>query len=292
MNYFSALAAVLGIASGVISIYEFIKKGSWRPGIAFSIAAVVLLVAAGVVANLPSPSRGQASGVSSTPNSSTSQSGTVSTPVQVAPTQPPQPTSIPTPLPTPEPRLYKADWSNGMDGWTESGGWSNVNGMLVNDGSQYSLSGDPTVIAPYPPQDIANYSVQADIRLDRYTDEGGFSGEASFGIVVRSPDGGGGYKIGVCVSAGIYSCGTSDHEIIFSDGSFYQDTPVKQSPFRPAYATWHTYRIDVLGNTIIVWIDGGMVFQLTDDKFLSAGRVGLWSDRSQISVRSFTITAL
>ena len=58
------------------------------------------------------------------------------------------------------------------------------------------------------------------------------------------------------------------------------------------YCNWHTYRIDVNGNTIIAWIEGAIVFQVTDDKFLSAGQVGLWSDHCQISVRSFTITAL
>lgn len=164
--------------------------------------------------------------------------------------------------------------------------------MLVNDGTDYNNDGHPTAIAPYPPQDIRDYSVQVDIRLDRYTDEGGFSGEAGFGVVVRSPDQVGGYKIGVCASAGIYSCGTYDHELLLSDGSFFQDQPVKQYPFRPAEGTWHTYRIDVQGNTITVWIDGSQAFQVTDDKYLSAGSVGLWSDRSQISVRNFTITAL
>jgi hypothetical protein len=189
--------------------------------------------------------------------------------------------------------MYKADWSKGMDGWVQSGGWSSVNGMLVNDGQDYNNDGHPTASAPLFPQDIPNYSVQVDMRLDRYTDEGGISGLAGFGVVVRwSQDQNGGYKIGVCASAGIYSCGNADHELLLSDGSFFQSAPVRQVLFRPAYGTWHTYRIDVQGNTITVWVDGGMIFQATDDKYLSAGTVGLWSDRSQISVRNFTITAL
>src|SRR5712692_1314068 len=100
MNYFSALAIVLGLASALISIYEFIKKGSWRPGVAFSVAAVVLLIAAGVVANLPFLSGSRASGVQSIQNSSTSQAGTgvTSTPTQILPTQ--APTLSPTPTPT------------------------------------------------------------------------------------------------------------------------------------------------------------------------------------------------
>lgn len=112
----------------------------------------------------------------------------------------PSPTPFPTPSPTPEPRTYKADWSNGLGGWTQSGGWSSSNGMLINDGSDYNNDGHPTAIAPTFPQDIANYSVQTDIRLDRYTDEGGISGEAGFGFVVRSPDQIAGDKLGVCAS--------------------------------------------------------------------------------------------
>lgn len=198
----------------------------------------------------------------------------------------PAPTPIPTPTPTPEPRLYRADWSKGMDGWmTSDDDWHTVNGLLVNDGIRYS-----TILAPYPPNDIADYSVQADIRLDRYSDA---QAEDIFGIIVRSPDGSGGYQLGVCASAGLslVNCGGSndpDYEIILSDGS---SSPVKETPFRP-HAVWHTYRIDVQANTITAWIDGGMVFQVTDDKYLSAGRVGLWSDGCQISIRSFTITAL
>lgn len=210
-----------------------------------------------------------------------------------SPVLPPTPTPTPSPTATPEPRAYKADWSNGMDGWVQSGGWSSVNGMLVNDGTDYDNDGHPTAIAPTFPQDITNYSVQVDIRLDRYTDEGGMSGLASFGVVVRwSQDQNRGYKIGACASGGIFSCGSAAHELLLSNGNFFQDPPVKQAPFRPAYGDWHTYKINVQGNTITAWVDGGMIFQVTDDKYLSAGNVGLWSYRSQISVRNFTITAL
>lgn len=204
-----------------------------------------------------------------------------------------RPIPSPTPSPTPETRAYKADWSNGLDGWIQSGGWSSVNSMLVNDGMDYNNDGHPTATAPALSQNITNYSVQVDIRLDRYADAGGISGLASFGVVVHwSQDQNGGYKIGACASGGIYSCGNTSDALFLSDGSFFQDPPVKQAPFQAAQGVWHTYRIDVQGNTITVWLDGGMIFQATDDKFLSAGSVGLWSDRSQISVGNFMMTAL
>ena len=242
--------------------------------------------------------KGNCNGVNNcnTTNNTTS-TGSGSTSVQATPNPTPSPT--PTPTPTPEPRLYRADWSGGMGGWTATNDWHIINGMLVNDGTQYASNGNPTAFAPYPPQDIANYSVQAKIRLDKYTDEGNF-GAASFGIAVRYSDSNGGYKLGACASAPGYSlvtpCGATGfdivHVLILSDGDFSNDTPVKKVPFQPGYGNWHTYRIDVNGNSIIVWLDGSQVFQATDDKFLSAGQVGLWSDRCQISVRSFTITAL
>jgi 3-keto-disaccharide hydrolase len=210
----------------------------------------------------------------------------------------PAPTTIPTPTPTPEPRLYRADWSNGLGGWMASDNtWHAINGILVNDGNQqdYNVDGNPTIIAPYPPADIANYSVQADIRLDRYTDEGQ-GGVATFGIVVRYSDGSGGYKFGSCTVAGLLvDCNGSDspdYELLLSDGEFYHDAPIIKVPFRPNYAVWHTYRIDVQGNTLTAWLDGQKVFQGTNDKYLSAGQVGLWSYRCQLSIRSFTITAL
>lgn len=178
-----------------------------------------------------------------------------------------------------------------MDGWTQSDGWNSVNGMLVNDGSDYNIDGHPTAIAPSLPQGVTNYSVQADIRLDRYTDQGGL---ASFGVVVRSPDNVGGYKIGVCAGTGIFACDTSGsgYDLRLSNDSFSQGEPVKQSPFHPTLGTWYTYRIDVQGNTITIWLGGAKIFSITDDKYLSAGSVGLWSDRCQISVRNFKITAL
>lgn len=114
MNYISALAVVLGIVSGGISLYEFLKKGSWRPGVAYSIAAVGLLVAAVIVVNLPSPSGGHASGVSSAQSSPTSSTGTGDTPIstQGSPTSTP-----PTPVPTPTPAGIGCSY-------TTSTGWS------------------------------------------------------------------------------------------------------------------------------------------------------------------------
>src|SRR5689334_10044113 len=59
--------------------------------------------------------------------------------------------------------LYQADWSNGMDGWSGSGGWKTVGGMLVNDGT----NDDPSlwIPAPYEPGSITDYAIEAEIQL-------------------------------------------------------------------------------------------------------------------------------
>jgi hypothetical protein len=220
------------------------------------------------------------------PNSSTGNSS--STPV-----------APPTPTPTPKPKTYHTDWSSGMDGWTATNDWHAVNGMLINDGTLIQPNGNPTALAPYPPQDIVNYSVQVEIRLDKYTDAGG-NGSDSFGIAIRYSDNSGGFKFGTCAGASglslvMYCDATSwdvYHVLIFSDGNFSSDTPVKKVPFQPGYGNWHTYRLDANGNMLTAWLDGNQIFQVTDDKYLAGGSVGLWSDHCQISVRSFTLTPL
>jgi hypothetical protein len=55
--------------------------------------------------------------------------------------------------------------------------------------------------------------------------------------------------------------------------------------------SWHRYGVRVAGNQTTVLIDGGIAGQITDNSFLSGGRVGLWDDSAQVSVRSFKIVA-
>jgi hypothetical protein len=55
---------------------------------------------------------------------------------------------------------------------------------------------------------------------------------------------------------------------------------------------WHTYRIEARGNVFTHYIDGAFKESMTDNRLLSAGRVGLWSNRYQLEVRSFKVIAL
>jgi|GEM_PF-2940909 len=277
MNYFSALVVVLGIASALISIYEFIKKGSWRPGIAFSIAAVVLLVAAGIVANLPSSTRSQASGPLSTQSSTTSPSGTGNTPIT---TQPPPQIPSPTSPPGPGTVLYQADQS--WSGWSGTKEWNVLNGMLTNDGTGYP--GQPTILAPYQLQ-VSNYAVEANIQVVNWHR----CCYSQYAIVVRASTNSDGGWQGYSVGEDLEDRTPSTANIAADAGHI--GSALANAPFDPGTA-WHTYRVEVKGNTIKLLIDGGVKIDITDNTYLSGRQVGFWSYEVQLNISSFKIIAL
>ncbi|HYT46172.1 MAG TPA: hypothetical protein VEP90_27835, partial [Methylomirabilota bacterium] len=67
--------------------------------------------------------------------------------------------------------------------------------------------------------------------------------------------------------------------------------PLASAPFDPGSA-WHTYRVEIKGNTIKLLIDGGVKIDTTDNTNLSGGQVGFWSQEVQLNIRSFKIIAL
>src|SRR6266567_2479738 len=211
---------------------------------------------------------------------------TIPTPT-TAPT--PTPTPFPTPTPTPFPQsgtvLYKADWSSGMNGWAGGDDWKTSSGLLLNDGTQ----SNSIILAPYNPgnSNIADYAVETVIQFVRHSDEGALGGLDSFGVIVRSPDGQKGYEFSACASAGFFSCGSNSVEIFISNGS----QNIAENPYVPQKGSTHTFRMEVKGNKIKVLIDSRLFLQATDNTFLSGGQVGLFSNRSQITIRSFTVTA-
>jgi len=54
--------------------------------------------------------------------------------------------------------------------------------------------------------------------------------------------------------------------------------------------TWHTLKLDAVGNHFVVTYDGNKVFEGTDDTFKEAGKVGLWTKAdSVIEFDDFTV---
>ena len=76
-----------------------------------------------------------------------------------------------------------------------------------------------------------------------------------------------------------------DADLSLSNGS----STIAGVPFTPGTG-WHPYRLSVKGNTITASVNGHPVLSATDNLYLAPGAVGLFSDATQISVRSFSVT--
>lgn len=163
--------------------------------------------------------------------------------------------------------LYQANWSEGMDGWQAVGGWQVVNGMLVNDGSAQGV----TLHAPYQPEGVSNYAVEAEIQIVSIPQR------KAFGLLVRD-----GYLGGI----NWWSYKNVRHPFIGT-----ATETLAQNDYEPGNS-WHKYRIEAYGNRLKLLIDGIVVLEATDNRYLSPGRVGLWNNSLQLNVRSFKVIAL
>ncbi|MDQ2830362.1 MAG: hypothetical protein M3Y74_15115 [Chloroflexota bacterium] len=178
--------------------------------------------------------------------------------------QPVQPTH-----PAPGTILYQADTSGGFDKWSGSSAWKHVNGMLVNDGSQKD-----TIIAPYHPGHIANYAVVAEVQMPGQCND-------DIGILARFISSQG-YWGGIhCLDFAAIWAGNfpwDDNRLINQNYALDQD--------------WHTFRLEVQGNTVKFLIDGATLAQTTDNRYLDGRGVGVFSLGTQIDIRSFKVIAL
>jgi len=76
-------------------------------------------------------------------------------------------------VPKPGTVVYEADWSKGLSGWTNTGGWRSLNGMLINDGSntdhgEWKASWVP---APFDLSGMTNYAVEVEAQRRLRRDE-------------------------------------------------------------------------------------------------------------------------
>ena len=160
-----------------------------------------------------------------------------------------------------------------MGGWTGSEDWVANGGMLLSQGEDFSTQAGAT--APINLAGVDAYAVEAEIALVRAISDSG-----NFGVVVRAQENGVGYGAGHCDAA---AC-------LWTNVDFAQ-TVLDKAPFTPGQDR-HRYRVEVRGNSLTFLIDGAQVLQVTDNTYLEGGRVGLWTNRSQVSVHSFEATAL
>lgn len=173
-------------------------------------------------------------------------------------------------------------------GWSATEAWQTASGQLVNSGKGYGTGLSAT--APVTLDGVANYAVDADMLLVSYAN----SALASFGVVVRATGSNDGYGAGHCAAGGLYSCGqkaSSEWSAVIW-GVDDQSAAMGATPFRPG-TDWHHYRVEVRGNTLTLIVDDSLVLgPVTDNRYLRGGRVGLWSNSVQVSVRNFGVAAL
>jgi hypothetical protein len=191
-------------------------------------------------------------------------------------TNTPSPTNTPTAVPTPDGTpICQSHWSSGRGDWIAGQDWSVSGGMLVNDGTNGNSSN--WAIAPCT-LTSPDYAVEAEIQVIHvpgYWDGGCDHG---FGLVARS-----GYRASIIYDRNA----TARLSTMDTCGGALGD-----QSFAPDIGGWHTYRLEVRGNTLTFRIDGSVMVETTNNQFASAGQVGLWGVNTQIDVRRFEVIAL
>lgn len=281
MFSWGSLFTLVSLVGSAISIIEFIRLRQ-RPGSRpkqFALICGGVFIALFIGSIIFAPILSQAGGtervVNPTPTSSNSSPITsiTSTPILT-------PTPSPTPAPKPGDVLYQADQS--WSGWSGTKEWNVLNGMLTNDGTGYP--GMPTILAPYQLQ-VSDYAVEANIQVVNWHR----CCYSQFAIVVRASTNSYGSWQGYSVGEDLEDNVPSTANIAADAGHI--SPSLANAPFDPGTA-WHTYRIEVKGNTIKLLIDEGVKFAITDNTYLSGGQVGFWSYEVQLNISNFKIIAI
>ena len=163
--------------------------------------------------------------------------------------------------------LYEiADWSDGVSGWAAAGQWKAAEGMLVTDGSSDSFAVAPVDLTGYQ-----DYAVECEVQIIDPTDE------TTLLLMARMINGTG-YYGGFDGLQSRMVVGYDATELA-GVGFFLDDE-------------WHTYRLEVRGNTIRLFLGQAEVARAMDNHELEPGTVGIYCGSGQINVRSFKVTAL
>jgi len=181
--------------------------------------------------------------------------------------------------------LYASSWQHGTLGWSSTGhnGWHTVNGQLLFDGA-----GSSAIIAPIRLVNRLNYAVEATIQTTGQ--HGNYNDGYGFGLVFRAKKGFDVYPHPGAPSA--LGAGMVQSVAAISGVWVYaEDNKLASTNFDPGTA-WHTYRVEVRGNSIRLLIDGQLACHVKSNQFLGNPRVGLYSIESEIGVGSFKVYGL
>jgi hypothetical protein len=143
--------------------------------------------------------------------------------------------------------------------------------MLVNDGN---ARGGSFALAPYRPV-RPDYAVQAEIqRIDN-------NSGAGFMLVARREQNSG------------YRAGFHYNRAWIIAGDPVPSPEVGGSKdFNPGQA-YHSYRLEVKGNTLKLFIDDALWIEGNDNKYLTGTQAGLWVyGGAQVNIRNFKLIAV
>jgi hypothetical protein len=185
--------------------------------------------------------------------------------------------------------LYSEDGSDNWKGWSGSADWKTLNGALLNDGSYDTNTIAPTITAPYQVEGTSDYAVEAKINIQRQNQ--GKSVTSAFGITVRGATNGGTWQ---GYFALISAPGANEPQaaaFITNNNTNFESSILAKCPFDPGTDV-HTYRVEVKGNDIKLLIDGSLKVETQDNQFLTGSQVGMISYNDELTVSSFSITAL
>lgn len=198
-------------------------------------------------------------------------------------TMPLQPTATSLPEGT---VLYQADWSHGLAQWQTSGGWQVVQGQL-----EVTANSPSKFIIPYRPT-VPNYVVE--IRLEIVSLIGGEGGYWTvFGQKQQGKDG---FQVGALGIKGSEERMSGSH----GEAIIYFDPMAAMGPgvglpddYDPGFK-WHTYRIEVLENSVRLRDNGvSLVYGSSiDSDFITNGPIGLQTERLVLRIASIRVLSI
>lgn len=201
------------------------------------------------------------------------------------------PTNTPAPTATPSNILYETSFQDGMAGWSQggTGKWSVDNGTLHFDGT-----GASTLIAPVQVT-TSDYAIEAKMQLVREGVTTDFSTDA-VGLLFRANGPEDVSQLGEQpgIQAGYLGtpAGTTRlHLAIIGTVDNYPSF-VKNSPDFVPGTDWHTYRIEVRGNNLSLYIDGRDALDYNWNKDFSGTHVGLIAIANEARVASYKVETL
>lgn len=173
--------------------------------------------------------------------------------------------------------------------WTDgSSDWQSSNGLLVNNGTKiWNERGGPTILAPCDVSSASDWST-TNVAIEARIQVTSAQNNACFGMTVRGNstiNGWQGYK------AGVGNCLGSLNTALVSGPDYLHDAQLHTTAFNPGTVS-HTYRVEIQDTTIRLFIDGKLLLNVSDTRYLTGAEIGLWCQYAQLTVTSFNVTAL